>query len=139
MCRKHHHHHGYGHRHHHHQHQHGRGRGHGWRSFGNPVNVREFDDRYELHLIAPGRTREDFTLEVADDLLTVKGRGPESLPAEGQWQRYEYRLADFERSFELNDKIETADISAAYEAGVLRITLPKREDRVTQRRQLDIV
>ena len=138
MCKMHHHR-GYG---HHHRHGHGRGHGgygHGHRPFSVPVNVREFDDRYELHVIAPGRNREDFTLEIADDLLTIKVQQPERATDEGQWQRYEFRLGSFERSFELSDKIDADGITAAYEAGILRITLPKREDRVTQRRRLDLV
>ncbi len=130
MCRKHHHHRGGHHRHGHRHHPRFAGRG-------IPVNVREFDDRYELHLLAPGRTREDFTLELADDLMIIKGAGV-TPPEEGQWQRKEYRLVSFERSFELSEKIDPEGISAAYEAGILRVQLPKQSDRVTQRRELEV-
>ena len=132
MCNKHHHH-AYGHRR---RHQH-RGNHPWFRAFGAPVNIRELDDRYELHLIAPGLQREDFKLEIADDQLVVSAEAPEAT-SEGQWQRREYRFGNFERSFQLSDKIDHEAITAAYEAGVLRITLPKNPDRVTQRRALDI-
>lgn len=136
MCNKHHHHHAYGRRRRRHRHHHQGS--HPWsRAFGAPVNIRELDDRYELHLIAPGLQREDFKLEIADDQLTVSAQAPETT-AEGQWQRREYRFGNFERSFQLSDKVDSEAIAAAYEAGVIRITLPKNPDRVTQRRTLDI-
>lgn len=138
MCNKHHHHHHRGYGRHRRRRHHRHGGGHPpFSAFGAPVNIRELDDRYELHLIAPGLSREDFTLEIADDQLMVTANTPEAT-MEGQWQRREYRFGNFERSFQLSDKIDSEAITAAYEAGVLRIALPKNPDRVTQRRALDI-
>lgn len=124
-----------GHRGHHH---HGRGRGRGpMQRQGAQVNVQETDDRYEIYLIAAGRKREDFRMEIADDLLTIHVDAP-SQEAEGQWQRREFRFRAFERSFQLSDKINQEDIRASYDAGILTITLPKHPDRVTQRREVEV-
>lgn len=120
---------GYGRRHgHHHP---------GMRRTGAQVSVREMDDRYEIYLIAAGRTREDFRLDVANDILTIHASAPES-KEEGQWQKREFRFRNFERSFQLSDKINTEAITASYEAGVLTIVLPKHEDKITQRREVTI-
>ncbi|MGH1433965.1 MAG: Hsp20/alpha crystallin family protein [Lewinella sp.] len=118
------------------RHHHGRGRGPMHRQ-GAPVNIQEMDDRYEIYLIAAGRKREDFKLDIADDLLTVHVTAPVS-DTEGQWQRREFRFRAFERSFQLSDKINQEDIRAAYEGGVLTLTLPKHPDRVTQRREVEV-
>ena len=118
----------------------GRHRGHyhsGMRRTGAQVSVREMDDRYEIYLIAAGRTREDFRLDVANDILTIHASAPESTE-EGQWQKREFRFRKFERSFQLSDKINTEAITASYDAGVLTIVLPKHEDKVTQRREVTI-
>ena len=118
----------------------GRHQGHrhpGMRRTGAQVSVREMDDRYEIYLIAAGRTREDFRLDVANDILTIHASAPECTE-EGQWQKREFRFRNFERSFQLSDKINTEAITASYDAGVLTIVLPKHEDKVTQRREVTI-
>ena len=120
---------GYG-RHHGHRHP-------GMRRSGAQVSIREMDDRYEIYLIAAGRTREDFRLDIADQVLTIHASAPASTE-DGQWQRREFRFRDFERSFQLSDKINGEAITASYDAGILTIVLPKQEDQVTQRREVTI-
>lgn len=104
-----------------------------------PVNVRELDDRYELHLFAPQLSREDFKLELADRTLTISITASKEEEIElGNWIRQEYRPRGMERSFLLNEKIDLDNIKAAYADGVLKATLPKHPDQVTQRRGVDI-
>ena len=120
---------------HHRQHQ-------AWQGMQRPaaqVNVLETDDRYELHLIAAGRRRDDFRVEIKDDLLTIHVAKPqEEEVTKEQWQRREFRFRDFERSFQLSDKIDADAITVAYDAGILKLTLPKHPDKVTQRREFEI-
>lgn len=105
-----------------------------------PANVAEMDDRYELDIFAPGLSRDDFQIQLADRTLTVEAKAKEEdfIP-EGEWMRREYRPGGFERSFSLNEKIDTDNIAVNYADGILRITLYKHPDRVTRRRSLDIV
>jgi HSP20 family protein len=70
---------------------------------GAQVNIQEMDDRYDIYLLAAGRKREDFKMEIADDVLTIHVDAP-AHEAEGQWQRHEFRFRAFERSFQLSDK-----------------------------------
>ena len=95
-----------------------------------PVNLRETDATYEMELVAPGLRKEDFQLNVSDDMLTVsfeeKNENKETNDQEG-WFRQEYRMRSFSRSFHLNDAINTNAISAHYENGILYVTLPKNE------------
>ncbi len=104
-----------------------------------PVNVQELDDRYELHVYAAGYTKEDFKLSLVDNILTVSVEQQKSEPSEKtQWKRREYWQRGFERQFELNDKINADAISATYDNGVLKVTLPKLEDKVTTRQDIEI-
>lgn len=105
---------------------------------GAPANVAEYDDRYELELFAPGLSRADFTLQLADKTLTIRADKKQA-EGEGEWLRREYRPGGFERSFTLNEKIDTEAITAAYTEGVLTVTLPKYAEQVTRRRNLDLV
>jgi HSP20 family protein len=95
-----------------------------------PVNLRETDSAYEMELVAPGLKKEDFQLNVSGDMLTVsfeeKNDNKEINKEEG-WVRQEYRQRSFSRSFHLNDAIDTNNINARYENGILYVNLPKNE------------
>ena len=105
-----------------------------------PVNIKELDDRYELYVYAPGLTKSDFQISVADRILTIRVESPEnSASGHERWRRQEFKNRGFRREFELNDKIDGEAISASYENGVLLLTLPKREGFETVRQEIDIV
>jgi len=93
------------------------------------VNIYETNDAYHLSLNAPGRKKEDFSILVENGLLTV---GYEKKTEEAQTDvkviRREYAYKSFKRSFSLDDKINTEQIQAKYEDGVLKLLLPKKEE-----------
>ena len=95
-----------------------------------PVNLRETDQSYEMSIIAPGLRKEDFKLNVADNLLTVsyeqKQENNEQNAQEG-WLRKEYNMQSFSRSFTLDDSVDVNKITASYDNGVLHLILPKKE------------
>ena len=96
-----------------------------------PVNLRETDQGYEMSLIAPGLRKEDFKLNVTDNLLTVSyEQKQESNDQDAQegWLRKEYKMQSFSRSFTLDDSIDVNKITASYDNGVLHMSLPKKEN-----------
>ncbi|MCB0521824.1 MAG: Hsp20/alpha crystallin family protein [Lewinellaceae bacterium] len=104
-----------------------------------PVNVLEADDKYELYVYAPGLAKSDFNINLKDDVLTIATRRQESdlAAANPNWRRQEYRPEDgFERSFVLNEKVDTANISANYTDGVLVVALPKLPGTETKRQDV---
>ena len=102
-----------------------------------PVNLRETGQGYEMSLIAPGLRKEDFKLNVTDDLLTVsyeqKQEHNEESAQEG-WLRKEYKMQSFSRSFNLDDSDDVNKITASYDNGVRQLSLPKKENarRITK-------
>lgn len=96
-----------------------------------PVNLKETDKAYEMQLIAPGLRKEDFKLNVTNELLTVsfeqKEEQEQGNKDEG-WLRKEYKMQSFSRSFNLDDSVDINKISAAYNNGILHLTLPKKEN-----------
>ena len=102
-----------------------------------PVNLRETDQAYEMSLIAPGLRKEDFKLNVTNDMLTVlyeqKQEQNEENAQEG-WLRKEYKMQSFSRSFSLDDSVDINKITASYDNGVLHLSLPKKENarRITK-------
>lgn len=106
-----------------------------------PVNLRETDKTYEMELVAPGLKKEDFKLNVQNDMLTVsfehKDEKQEGGKDEG-WLRQEYRAQSFTRSFHLDDSVDVNKIAATYNNGVLQLTLPKKEGAQKLSRTIEI-
>lgn len=104
------------------------------------VNVKEEDDRYLLQLFAAGFSKADFNIAITEDILIIAGQAKpvEDDIKKASWPRQEYRLQDFERKFQLNDKIDRAAIAAEYKNGVLLITLPKKEGEERKRHAIEV-
>jgi HSP20 family protein len=93
-----------------------------------PVNVKETERGYQLEVVAPGFTKEDFKISLDKNLLTISAdKKVEENKAEKDIRR-EYRFQSFKRSFTLTDKIDTEKIEAKYDNGVLFIMLSKKEE-----------
>ncbi|MCF8450700.1 MAG: Hsp20/alpha crystallin family protein [Taibaiella sp.] len=95
-----------------------------------PVNIRETDGSYELHVIAPGLKKEDFRLAVEKNMLTISFAHREENKEQandGKWLRSEHKMRSFKRNFTMNEKVETTGITAKYADGILLVTLPKKE------------
>jgi HSP20 family protein len=95
------------------------------------VNIVENAEAYHLELIVPGRNKEDFSIAVDKDLLTISYEKKEEPKTENlKTVRREFSLQSFKR-FHLDEKINADAIQAKYENGILRLFLPKKAE-VTQ-------
>ncbi len=101
-----------------------------------PINVKELDDKYVLHVYAPGLEKSDFLIATIDNTLSISVEQKEA--DQTKWKRQEYFFKGFKRQFELNEKVDKFDISATYEKGVLIISLPKLEGFETARQEIQI-
>jgi HSP20 family protein len=107
-----------------------------------PVNIRETDTAFEVELSAPGKKKEDFNIEVENELLTISSQFSEHKPEEeeGKYTRREFSFSSFRRSFALPESVKDDEIKAAYEHGILKISLPKREEALPKpKRAIDIL
>jgi HSP20 family protein len=104
------------------------------------VNVSESEDGFTIELAAPGIAREDFSLEVDDDILTISSELKENKEDQKQnFLRREFNFQSFKRSFQLPETIDQEQIKASHEAGILTLTLPKKEEVVQKaHRQIEI-
>ena len=94
--------------------------------FAPAVNIAETADAYHLELMAPGRSKEDFTLAVDKNLLTISYEKKEDVKDETvKTVRKEFSYQSFKRSFNLDEKINADAIEAKYENGLLKLLLPK--------------
>ena len=92
------------------------------------VNVIENDDQFLIELAAVGLKKEDFNIEFNNGKLTISAESADDKDDVKYTQR-EFSYAGFTRSFAVpKQKVSDDSISAAYENGVLCISLPKREE-----------
>lgn len=106
-----------------------------------PVNVRETEQQYELDVIAPGCKKEDFKINVADNVLTISLEHKQEKQSNDEktgWVRNEYIQKSFSRSFTLDDTVDINTINASYMDGVLKLVLPKNEKARKPARHIEI-
>jgi len=103
------------------------------------VNISEDQDSYHVELAAPGLKKEDFKLNVEDDVLSISvEKKEEKNKTEKGYTRREFNYTNFSRSFTLPDSVNTDGIKASYKDGVLEIDLPKKEEEKTKTRVIEI-
>lgn len=93
------------------------------------VNIVENSTAYKLTLAAPGMKKEDFRIDVGDNILTISAEKQESKEEKDEhYTRREYNYSSFLRSFPIPEDIRQEAIEARYEDGVLKLVLPKKEE-----------
>jgi len=97
----------------------------------------ETDDAYRIHLDVPGMSKEDMTINLQNNTLTVSGkRTAEETHEDDEYVRVERTFGNFHRTFTLPDAVDAENIEATYENGVLNISVPKTER--SERRRIEI-
>ena len=94
------------------------------------VNIRETEDSYEVEMAAPGMNKEDFKIELDNNLLTISSEKTEEHEDNGKekYSRKEFSYQSFQRSFNLpKEVVDEEKIEAHYKNGVLHLTIPKKE------------
>lgn len=103
------------------------------------VNIRETDNAFQLELLAPGLQKSDIQVQIDQHLLTVSfEKKQENEEKKEHFIRREFSTKSFKRTFTLNEKIDTENIQATYEQGILTITLPKTVQKEKQVKTLSI-
>ena len=95
------------------------------------VNIRETDDNYAVEMAAPGMKKEDFKIELDNNVLTISAEKTEEHEENGKekYSRKEFSYQSFQRSFNLPKEVVDEDkIEAHYKDGVLHLTIPKKEE-----------
>jgi len=98
-------------------------------SFFPAVDVYETPDSVVVEVEAPGMKKEDIKITIEDDVLRIHGE--KKLEKENKDKNYyivERSYGTFERAFKLPEYVDTEKIKAKFENGVLKISLPKKEE-----------
>jgi len=91
------------------------------------VDVAESRENISVIVEVPGMSREDLSLVIEDNVLTLSGEKTQQHEEGLRYHRLERVFGPFRRTFSLPASIETSAVKAVYKEGVLAITLPKAE------------
>lgn len=92
------------------------------------VDISEDEDAFYIEAEMSGLKKEDISLGVEEDVLTIKGERKKETEEQGKnYHRVERNYGSFSRSFNLGELIDQENIEASFENGVLHVSLPKAQ------------
>ncbi|MEQ9300922.1 MAG: Hsp20/alpha crystallin family protein [Cyclobacteriaceae bacterium] len=95
------------------------------------VNVKETDNDYNIEMAVPGMKKDDFHVDLDNQILTVSCEQKSETKdedADGKYTRKEFNYSSFMRSFTLPNSTENDKVSASYKDGLLKVHIPKKEE-----------
>ena len=98
------------------------------------TNVKDVNDHYEVAVDLPGFQKDEVNVELENGCLTIsaaKGLDKDQKDDEGHYIRQERYSGSCSRSFYVGD-IQPEDIHAKYEDGILKLTLPKADQKAIE-------
>lgn len=96
------------------------------------ADVQELDNSYQIDLELPGFQKEDLHAELKDGYLTIKAThqtSDEEKDSKGRYIRQERYTGHYQRSFYVGEDVTPEDVHVAFENGVLKLTVPKKEQQ----------
>ncbi len=97
------------------------------------TDIFETEDALVLVMEIPGVDRDDLTVNVENNVLSVEGRVSFSQYDDLKPVYTEYNIGHYSRSFSVSNKIDQEGITAKVEDGVLTLTLPKAQEAKPRR------
>jgi HSP20 family protein len=103
------------------------------------VNISESEKSFKIEMAAPGLDKSDFKINVDKNLITISAEKKEEQTNEEKlYSKKEFNYTSFSRSFTLPDTVDYSNIEAAYEGGILVLTLGKKEDAIIAKRLIEV-
>jgi len=99
------------------------------------VDIYQTPDVVVLVADLPGVSKEDLSVQVEQNVLTIAGKVAAGEQV-GRPRQREFEPGDFYRAFTLSNEVDPADIEATFTAGVLELRVPHR--RPVEGRQIDV-
>lgn len=96
------------------------------------VNIVEEPERYRIEVAAPGYSKDDFKVNIENDVLKISVEKEQNKVEGENFTRCEFYNGSFERNFVVGKTIDTNKIEARYENGILTIALYKKEEAKPQ-------
>ena len=99
------------------------------------TDIREHESGYEVDIDLPGFKKDEINLQLDNGYLTVsaaKGLDKDEQAKDGTYIRRERYAGSCSRSFYVGEGVTEEDIHAKYEDGILKLAIPKKEDKIPE-------
>ena len=90
------------------------------------TNIKESDKDFIIEFAIPGKSNDDFEVELDKNLLTIKSNGSVS-ENDYNYMQQQFNFSTFSKSYELPDSVDLNKIDSHYRNGMLTVILPKRK------------
>jgi HSP20 family protein len=95
------------------------------------VNSFENNDSFEIDFAVPGMNKDDFSIELDENILKVSSEKSNNLENE-KMRLNEFNYSSFQRTFKVPDTVDQDKIKANYKNGILNIKLTKRKESISK-------
>jgi HSP20 family protein len=103
------------------------------------VNITEDKNAYNIEIAAPGLKKEDFNIDLENNVLTVSAEKEEKdEKKDKRFMRKEFSYTSFKRSFACPESVNPDQINAKYNDGILNISVPKVEEKQKPNKKIKI-
>lgn len=105
------------------------------------TNVKETEKEFKIELAVPGFKKDDFKVNLDNDVLTISAESKNEKKEEGEkFTRKEFSYNSFSRSFQLPKSANGEKINAKYEDGILKIDISKKDEAIkdTNKKQIQV-
>ncbi len=101
------------------------------------TDIKESENGYDFSIDMPGFDKKDISLTLDKGYLTVSAEKTESEENEKAYLRHE-RVRSYKRSYYVGDRVNETDVKAKYESGVLSLFVPKKNDAMLEKKNIEI-
>ncbi|MFX0058799.1 MAG: Hsp20/alpha crystallin family protein [Candidatus Hodarchaeota archaeon] len=103
------------------------------------ANIEEDDENFNITAELPGLDKGDLKITVKDGFLEIKGEQKEEKEDKNEgFVRREYRSSSYYRSFDLPESVDEDKIDARLDKGILKLTLPKKEEEKKEKKKIEV-
>jgi HSP20 family protein len=103
------------------------------------IDVRDEENQYVLEAELPGIKKEDVSIEIGDEALTIKAERENNIEEQGKgYVRRERGYVSFYRRIPLPADVDNSEAAAKMEDGLLIVTLPKKVEKISSKKKLEI-
>ena len=95
------------------------------------VNTIENDDSFEIDLAVPGMKKDDFSIELDNNVLIISSETSNNVSNE-KLRLNEFNFSSFQRSFKVPESVNLDKIKGNYKNGILKILLPKKKNSISK-------
>lgn len=97
------------------------------------VNIYNQENAFMIEMAVPGYAKEDFSISLEQQTLKISAEAKQNEISDDKYLRREFSLNGINRNFTLPKNIDTEKISADFKDGMLRITLPRKEETIVKK------